>query len=225
MTTMTSVICKYCGVGHAQSQSHCIGCGGELPPAETIEAPRRKRRDMIAAAVGVAILVTAVLVLSNKLSGPQQVEIVGVSPGASASAGIDQALQIPQFEPGSVEHRHLMNAHFAGAYVAISSLRMLLLQFRQMEGSYPDDFSQVGVDEEQLVDGQYITGVDLLEGGVLRAHLESGVFGEGAAIVLKPVDVMSGMQTRWLCSTTVPNDARMPVAGNMDCPYDAEIVN
>ena len=156
--------------------------------------------------------------MANKLSGPQQVNVVAM-PLPSAVSTLPATA--PAFETGSIEHRHLMNAHFAGAYMAISPLRMLLLEFRQMEGDYPQNFAQVGLDASELVDGRYVTGVELLRGGVLRARLDATTFGNNAVLVLTPVDVMAGTQTRWQCTTSIPDDVRIAVPGSMECSYDS----
>ncbi len=212
---MSAVICTYCGVAHAQAQTHCSGCGGNLPAPQERDDPRPRRRNVAAAVVGAAVLLTVVLVVANRLSGPQKVEIVATRSGPAGAS-----VEPPQFEAGSLEQRYLTNANLAGAIAAVSPLRMLLMEYRQMEGRYPASFSDLGVAESDLADGRFVAAVTLTEGGALLATLEAGVFGEGALLELRPVDVMAGMQTRWDCRTTVPDDARVDMPGSFQCPYD-----
>ena len=218
---MAAVICTWCGVSHPQPQSHCNGCGGDLPPPEPAPvppAPTRQRNLIVGAAAALVLLVVATVV-ANRLSGPQPVEIVSVAPGALGQ------IKPPDFEPGSTEHRYLMTANLSGAIAAISPLRMYLMEFRQMEGRYPERFDEVGLTAADLSDGRFVTSVSLREGGRLLASLDPSEFGDAALLELRPVDVMGGTQTRWECRTTVPDAARIKTPGSLPCPFAAEIAD
>ncbi|NNF61790.1 MAG: hypothetical protein HKN06_10755, partial [Gammaproteobacteria bacterium] len=216
------VVCTYCGVAHPQPQSFCNGCGGALPAArQRTEAPSQRlpgRRKLIAAALGLTTLVVIGSVIANRLSGPQQVEIVNL-PGATPVTPMADVTA-----SGAEQHRYITTARFAAAYTTVHQLRMFLTQYRMEQGNYPQDFSDLRIDPDELSDGEHVTAVTLQPGGVLVAHLEPTHFGDDAVFRLTPRDVMAGTRTRWDCTTTIPDKDRLGGPGHIPCKFSAELV-
>lgn len=215
------IVCHYCGVAHASVQSFCNGCGGALPvsdPQSRQEKTPLSWRHMVGAVVGLALVATAVLVIASRLSGPQQVEIVNV---AGAQVEPQLAAMVSTGTPSTAaQKKYVINAQFTAAYISIQALRMMLNEYRMMEGDYPADFTAMRIDPAELTDGEYVTGVALQPGGVLVVSLESSVFGNNAVLKLTPTDVMAGTRTRWDCTTSVPDDDRISGPGGIPCPFD-----
>ena len=209
-------VCKYCGVVHAGPQSFCDGCGGALPAAAAPKAPKPPQpRKIIGAAIGLAVLVVAVLVVSNWLSGPQQVEIV-------AMPGQKYPMEVPTDTAAAAEqHRYLQTANLKAAHSIVIPLRLMLNEHRMFTGEYPADFATMRMDPDDLSDGEFVTAVTLEPGGVLVAHLDATKFGKKEFLRLAPRDVMGGTRTRWDCTTSIPDDARISIPGDTQCPFDA----
>lgn len=217
------IVCTYCGVAHASPQSFCNGCGGALPAAQhrPEASPHRmlSRRTLAAAAIGLTALVIVGSLIANRMSGPQQVEIVNLP---------DTTPVVPMADvtaSGAEQHRYVTTARFAAAYTTVHELQMLLLQYRMEQGDYPADLSELRIDPAELTDGEHVTGVLLKPGGVLVTYLEPSHFGDDALFRLTPRDVMAGTRTRWDCTTTIPDEERLKGPGHIPCKFSPDLVN
>ncbi len=213
------IVCNYCGVNHPERQSFCNGCGSALPPpgevrdttVGTNEAGGRK--GLLIAAGVIAVLVTGVLLFGYR-DVPQKVEVVNFADAAPVVAASDLTAS------GADQRRYLITARFSAAYSTVTTLRMMLLNHRMTTGEYPSDFAELGVDESELTDGEYVTGVSLRPGGIMVAQLDSRQFGSGATLTLTPRDVMAGTRTRWDCTTTIPEEDRLSGPGHIPCTVE-----
>lgn len=91
---------------------------------------------------------------------------------------------------------YMLVSKFSQAYVLISPIRMMSMQQYQMSGEWPTKLKQIGMDEEDTSDGQYIDKVRLSDKGEIVALL-SKEFGKKRVLKLSPKSIMGGTNIRW----------------------------
>jgi hypothetical protein len=95
---------------------------------------------------------------------------------------------------------------------------MMSLQLFQMNGDWPSDLNQIGMNEGETSDGQYIDRVRLGNEGAILVSL-SEEFGEERELKIFPKSIMSGTAFKWQCLTNLPVK-QVNILSNFKCTND-----
>ena len=86
----------------------------------------------------------------------------------------------------------------------LSPIRLRMEEYSMMQGNWPEELQDIGLDPREMNDGSLIEGVKLDQGRIIA--LLSHSFGKGRTLALYPESIMGGTQTRWQCETNVDLD-------------------
>jgi len=116
---------------------------------------------------------------------------------------------------------YMLVSKFSQAFVLISPLRIMSMQQHSMNGEWPTKLEQIGMDEEDTSDGQYIDKVRLGNQGEIVALL-SKEFGTKRVLKLSPKSIMGGTNIRWQCYTNLPVK-QINTLSNFNCKSDSQL--
>lgn len=83
--------------------------------------------------------------------------------------------------------------------VAITPIKVMLMEFYADKGDYPETLEQIGLDRNEMKTGKGINDL-ILEKGSIIVKLDESV-GDNIILVLSPEVTMGGMRTEWQCKT------------------------
>lgn len=94
------------------------------------------------------------------------------------------------------------SANLSKSMIDASPLRILVMEYYQYEGEYPESFEVMGYDSKQFVSSN-VTGVSLEPNGVIVVNVPEK-FGQNKHFKLIPVSEMNGMSINWKCTSNLP---------------------
>ncbi|MDH5473201.1 MAG: pilin [Gammaproteobacteria bacterium] len=114
-----------------------------------------------------------------------------------------------------VYNEYVQAAKLANIMAMITPVRMHVMQFYNMNGDWPANLGDVGLDTDTMTDGENIETVKLDKNGEIRVLLTKA-YGNGKFISLKPRSIMGGTNIKWDCSTNL-NKKSFSVPGSLSC--------
>jgi len=131
--------------------------------------------------------------LNNLLSQPQVAE--RLVEGAEKPGLLQQLSAL-------LQRKSAGNARLAQVMAAITPLKVVLLEYYQMEGRWPRSFREVGIDPDSLHQSGIIKGIELEPNGSLWVDISPG-FSQGDYLRFFAQPAMGGMAINWKCASSL----------------------
>lgn len=96
--------------------------------------------------------------------------------------------------------------HFANVLVKASPLKTMVVEYYMSEGEWPVSASTLGLEVSSLTSESYIDAIEFEVDGTIVISVSEEKFSEPGVILLKPTQVMSGLNIEWTCLTDVDSD-------------------
>lgn len=107
-------------------------------------------------------------------------------------------LQATNITQNNIQYLH--KAIFSQILVSIIPIRISIIEFFQMEGDYPSQFEDMGLNREEMKSGKYIRDIRLGTNGkiIIKATEQ---LGDDITIIYAVKEVMGGLNIEWQCKT------------------------
>lgn len=115
----------------------------------------------------------------------------------TASSGLMNRLA-DKFQLNSVKKSKL-----AQALALVSPIRINIIHYYADTGKWPNNFSDIDLNSNEIQQKDLIDNAELRLGGVLHLRLSASTFGENEVLQLIPKPIMGGQSINWECRTSL----------------------
>jgi hypothetical protein len=99
-----------------------------------------------------------------------------------------------------INTHYLHKAMFSHIFVSTMPIKILMIEYFQVNGDFPNKFNDMGLRQEEMKSEKYIESVRLgTKGKIIIKATEK--LGKNIIITLVPKEVMGGLNIEWLCKT------------------------
>ncbi len=99
-----------------------------------------------------------------------------------------------------ISTHYLHKAMFSHIFVSTMPIKILMIEYFQVNGDFPNKFNDMGLRQEEMKSEKYIKSVRLgTKGKIIIKATEQ--LGKNIIITLAPKEVMGGLNIEWQCKT------------------------